>query len=68
MFPQLWMQDHRDAPLVAAVQHRFSVHIHGAHRLPSAAAYAAAGLQAPDGRILRYSFPGESSAASGCCD
>lgn len=52
------LQERGAAPLVAAVRHCFSVAIRSAHRLPSAAAYAGAGLRAPDARVLRYSFPG----------
>ncbi len=64
--PQLLPQGRRDPPRVAAVQHRFDVRIRSAHRLPSAAAYAATGLRAPDGRVLHYSFPGKRSAAPSC--
>jgi hypothetical protein len=53
------LQERCAAPQAAALRHTFAVRIRSAHRLPSAAAYAAAGLRAPDGRLLRYSFPGE---------
>ncbi|PRW60425.1 hypothetical protein C2E21_0846 [Chlorella sorokiniana] len=56
------LQERGAAPQVAAVRHCFSVAIRSAHRLPSAAAYAGAGLRAPDARLLRYSFPGEPDA------
>lgn len=67
MPPSSSPQDCRDPPHVPAVRHHFGVCIRGAHRLPSAAAYAAAGLQAPDGRSLCYTFPGKSPPAHGRC-
>lgn len=54
-------------PRVAAVRHALSVRICSAHRLPSAAAYAAAGLRAPDARVLHYSFPGAEAQRRGVC-
>jgi hypothetical protein len=62
------LQERGSPPLAAALLHSFSVHIRSALRLPSTAAYAGAGLRAPDGRLLRYSFPGESKlrTASAC--
>lgn len=69
------LQERGTVPLAAAVRHYFDVRIHSALRLPSAAAYAAAGLRAPDSRLLRYSFPGAfvcvwlpgAAENAGCC-
>lgn len=61
----LRLQERGSPPLAAALLHSFSVHIRSVLRLPSTAAYASAGLRAPDSRLLRYSFPGEGRAMTG---
>ena len=63
---EVWavLQRRGEEAALPALRHTFTVRVGAACRLPSAAAYAAAELQAPDARRCRYTFPGWSRGSN----